>query len=99
MSAHVKGLAAAALLLAMGACGDAPEPAREDADATGVSDTAAPAWVVELAEVADAIEARPSAADSILAAHEMNRGVLDSLMYEVAGDAELTAAYQGARRR
>ncbi|MHB1191877.1 MAG: hypothetical protein ACYC6F_02430 [Longimicrobiales bacterium] len=97
MSALPKSLAAAALLLALGACGDAPERAREDA--TVADDTAAPAWVVGLAEVADAIEALPAAADSVLATHDMTRGVFDSLMYEVASNAELTAAYQEARRR
>lgn len=40
-----------------------------------------------------------AAADSILAAHDMSRARLDSLLYRIAGDPALTEAYQAARNR
>ncbi|MDX1674876.1 MAG: hypothetical protein R3314_08790 [Longimicrobiales bacterium] len=83
--------------IAVGACGDAPEeagPGTAEAEAEAV-----PAWVGEVAVVANAIEARPMAVDSILAAHEMTRATLDSLLYEIAEDPTLTAAYREARDR
>lgn len=79
--------------LAAIACGEAPET-----EADPMSE-AAPGWVDSVAMVANAIEARPAAADSILAAHEMSRARLDSLLYQIAGDPALTDAYQAARNR
>ena len=104
MSAFMKTGLAVVLTLGLAACGDAPEQAESDAygaygepDATETQPV--PAWVGEVAVVANAIEARPSAADSILEAHEMTRATLDSLLYEVAEDPVLTAAYREARDR
>ena len=50
------------------------------------------------ATVARAIDAAPSSADSILAAHGLTRDGLDSLMYAIAADSAKTAAYTAARR-
>lgn len=86
------GILTAAALGAPG-CGDAPEA---DTEATV---EAVPAWVDTVAMLADAIEARPGTIDSVLSAHGMTRTRLDSLLYEIAGDPALTAAYQEARGR
>lgn len=59
----------------------------------------APAWVDSVAAVANALEARPEAVDSVLAAHDMRRTRLDSLLYEIAEDPALTAAYREVRGR
>ncbi len=56
-----------------------------------------PAPVAKAAKLASAIESNPEAADQILEDHEMNREDLDTLMYEIAADPELSAAYQAAR--
>ena len=90
----LRSVLAVGLLAAVAAgCGDAPDTGDEAVT------PAAPAWVDSVAAVADAIEARPGAADSILGAHGMRRARLDSLLYEIAADPALTAAYQEARGR
>ena len=86
-------LAAGLLVAVVAACGDAPEAGDE------MTTPSAPAWVDSVATVANALEARPSAADSILGAHGMRRARLDSLLYEIAADPALTEAYQAARTR
>lgn len=78
------------LVLACGQ-GDAPETAADDAVPEAVPAT--PEWVTELAEVASAIRARPDAVDSVLAAHDLTRAAFDSLIYRVAADHDLAAAY------
>lgn len=89
-------LAVLVLVAAVTACGDAPpEAGSEAAGETAV----VPEWVTEVAVVANAIEARPGAADSILEAHAMTRSRLDSLLYEIAEDPVLTGAYREARGR
>lgn len=93
------GLTALALTMALAACGDAPREAGEETGEGEPMAAPVPAWVGEVAGVANAIEARPAAADSILDAHEMTRATLDSLLYEVAADPALTAAYREARNR
>ncbi len=47
---------------------------------------------------ANAIQANPAAADSILAAHGLTRAGFDSLMYDVAADPALARAYTQAIR-
>ena len=85
----------AALLMIVGvlACGDAP------GDDGAAMDDPMPTWVDDVAQVANAIQARPAAADSILSANDMTRAQLDSLLYEIAEDPALTEAYQQARGR
>ena len=100
-------------ILAAVACGGAGDkdtakqadkaPAAEaapEAEAAPDAETAepeVPAQVAKAAKLADAIEADPESADQILADLEMNREDLDSLMFEIAADPLLSAAYQQAR--
>lgn len=86
----------ALLAMVLLACGDAPEQTEGEPAADTM---AVPEWVDEVAAVANAIEARPGASDSILQANDMTREQLDSLLYEVAADPTLTQAYQAARGR
>ena len=51
------------------------------------------------AAVANAIAARPSAADSILTAAGMTRDTFQTLMYEIAADSAMSAAYAAAKTR
>lgn len=89
-------------LVALAACGDATDrPSDADLPATE-TETAAPAvpeWVQRVAMVANAIEDRVVAADSILAANDMTRSEFESRLYDIAADPVLTAAYEGARAR
>jgi hypothetical protein len=93
MSILRRALLTLALPAVFTACGDtADRPAEAD-------ETAVPAWIDHVAAAANDIQARPQAADSILAAYGMTRMVFDSLIYEVAADPALTDAYQEARGR
>lgn len=98
MTTPLRAVMVLAMVTAVSACGDAPDQPATSGDES--SDAAAvPTWVEDVAAVANAIEAQPAAADSILAAHDMTRVTFDSLIYEVAADSALTAAYEQARRR
>lgn len=50
------------------------------------------------ATVAREISGAPDQADEILGKHGLDRDKLDALMFEIAGDADLTQAYMAARR-
>jgi hypothetical protein len=50
------------------------------------------------ATVAREISGAPDQADEILAKHSLDRDKLDTLMFEIAGDPDLTKAYMAARR-
>jgi hypothetical protein len=50
------------------------------------------------ATVAREISGAPDQADEILGKHGLDRDKLDALMFEIAGDPELTQAYMAARR-
>ncbi len=91
MKRYAAVLGAAVLI----ACGES-QPA---ADQAAQEMTSPPAWVGSVARVANAIERTPAAADSILAANDMTRAAFDSLMYEVAADPALTAAYEALRTK
>lgn len=58
-----------------------------------------PDWLHDVASVVIAIESQPGAADSILGEHGLTRTAFEALIYDVAADAELTAAYEEARRQ
>ena len=88
-------LMALLLMVALAACGDEEPP--EDRIEIQMGST--PDWVIEVAGVADAIEAQPEATDSILVAHDMTRAELDSLLYVIAEDTVLIATYRDARDR
>lgn len=85
------------IVLLMGACGGEPDAPDIPAATSDVA-MSPPAWVSELAEMANAIEAAPASADSILSAHDMARATFDSLVYEVAADPTLSAAFEALRR-
>jgi len=50
------------------------------------------------ATVAREISGAPDQADEILGKYGLDRDKLDALMFEIAGDADLTQAYMAARR-
>jgi len=80
----------------------APEAA-PDADAGKPADSGPPAdapdgRVALAATVAREISSAPERADEILGKHGLDRDKLDALMFEIAGDPELTRAYMAARR-
>ena len=54
--------------------------------------------VLLAATVAREISGAPDRADEILGKHGLDRDKLDVLMFEIAGDPELTRAYMAARR-
>ena len=87
-------LAAAALFA--GACGT--EQQQAETETVTVAAEALPPEVARAVAVARGLEANPAAADSILAANGLTVGGLDSLMYVIAADSALTAAYTNALR-
>ncbi len=73
-----------------------PDP-EKPADKAPVVD--AKAEKVKLAAtVAREISGAPDQADEILGKHGLDRDKLDALMFEIAGDADLTQQYMAARR-
>lgn len=50
------------------------------------------------AAVAREISAAPEQADEVLRKHGLDRDRLDAIMFEIAGDPEMTKAYMAARR-
>lgn len=58
-----------------------------------------PDWLADVASVVIAIESQPGAANSILGEHGLTRTAFEALIYDVAADPELTAAYEEARRQ
>lgn len=87
-------------LVALASCGDtADRPSDTDLPATEAAAPAVPEWVTRVAMVANAIEDRAVAADSILAANDMTRDEFESRLYDIAADPVLTAVYEGARLR
>ncbi len=50
------------------------------------------------ATIAKEISGAPDKADEILGKHGLDREKLDAMMFEIAGDRELTEAYMAARR-
>lgn len=86
---------AAGLVLA--ACGGGERPATSEG-AAATQSVAVPAEVQTALAVASAIQAAPQRADSILAAHGLTAAGFDSLMYRIAGDSALRAAFNAARQ-
>jgi hypothetical protein len=87
-------LAAAALFA--GACGT--EQQQAETETAPVAAEALPPEVARAVAVARGLEANPAAADSILTANGLTVTGLDSLMYRIAQDSALTAAYTNALR-
>ena len=61
------------------------------------ADASASDPVVKAAMTANAIKARPAAADSILAAAGYTRDSFQKLMYEIAADSAKSATYAAAK--
>jgi len=85
----------AVLLLAAIGCGQGGEKA----DTTVSVATSATDRAVTAAAVANAIAANPSAADSILQAAGYTPAGFQELMYDIAADSAMSAAYAAARAR
>jgi uncharacterized lipoprotein YajG len=89
-------LACAAALIA--ACGSGSKAQEQQTSAPPAAEQTMPPADVQLAvSVAQAIDAAPTKVDSILAAHNLTREGLDSLMYTIAADSAKAAAYTAAR--
>lgn len=88
-------LAAAALMVA--ACGTGQQQAESEPAAAPAAEVLPPE-VQKAVAVARGLETNPAAADSILAAHGLTPAGLDSLMYLIAADSALSAAYTNALR-
>ena len=87
-----------ALLLAAAACGSG----EKKSDTTAAATTpAAPASsrARTAAAVANAIEANPAKADSILKAAGYTRDSFQQAMYEIAADSAMSADYAAAKKR
>lgn len=80
-------------LLAIASCDDTKEEAKPPA----AEAAAVPAEVRLALTVAKGISANPTAADSVLGAHGLTRGGLDSLLYNIAVDSVKSALYNAAR--
>jgi len=88
----------AALCLLAASCGGGEKPA--PASMAGDQPAAIPAAmerVAEAARVANAIEGLPGSADSILKAAGHTPESFERLMYEIAADSAMSAAYAAAR--
>lgn len=70
------------------------EPAAAEAGPRRIPD-----WLHDVASVVIAIESQPGAANSILGEHGLTRTAFEAMIYEVAADPELTAAYEEARKQ
>jgi hypothetical protein len=80
----------AVVVLLASAC--APEQQQGETETVPAAETLPPE-VARAAAVARGIQANPAAADSILAANGLTAAGLDSLMYTIAADSALSAAY------
>ena len=90
----MKAICTAALLLASVACARG-----DDASSERAADTSAAARATTAAAVANAIAAKPAAADSILRAAGYTPEQFEQLMYDIAADSAMSAAYAAARTR
>jgi hypothetical protein len=88
-------LAVAALVAA--ACGTDQRQGESEPAPAATADVLPPEVATAVA-VARGLEANPAAADSILAANGLTAAGLDSLMYVIAADSVLSAAYANALR-
>jgi hypothetical protein len=89
MNAPLRRLALGTALILAAACG------RSDGRTAGAS---AMTPVDRAVAVAQAIQARPTAADSILAAHGLTRDGFDALLYDIAADSAWARTYTEAIR-
>jgi hypothetical protein len=91
-----------AMIISFGAACGAEAPKTDPAAAPGApveAEAAAPLdpRVAKAVEVADAIASAPEDADAILEKHGLDRDKLDAMLFEIARDPALSAAYKTAR--
>ena len=96
MTRGLIGCLAVAGFLAAG-CGTEQQQAETESAPMAAAE-ALPPEVARAVAVARGIEANPAAADSVLAANGLTMAGLDSLMYVIAQDSALSAAYANAIR-
>ncbi len=89
----MKTICIAALILTAVACARGDDTSNERAAA----DTTAAGRATTAAAVANAIAAKPTAADSILRAAGYTPEQFEQLMYDIAADSGMSAAYAAAR--
>ena len=85
----------AALLLATVGCAGSE---KKD-DTTALAAAPAPSRARTAASVANAIEANPAGADSILRAAGYTRDSFQQVMYEIAADSAMSAEYAAAKKQ
>lgn len=91
----IRLLTALSLLMVSAACaGD-----DDMTDTSAARDTSMAGRATSAAAVANAIAANPTAADSILRAAGYSREAFEQLMYDIAADSAMSAAYAAARSR
>ena len=91
----IRLLTALSLLMVSAACaGD-----DDMRDTSAARDTSMAGRATSAAAVANAIAANPTAADSILRAAGYSREAFEQLMYDIAADSAMSAAYAAARSR
>jgi len=99
MTRHVSGYLVLAGVLALGCAGERQAETETGMEAAPAAEAAAlPPAVARAVAVARGIEANPAATDSVLAANGLTAAGLDSLMYTIAADSALSAAYTDALR-
>lgn len=91
----IRRISAATLLLLAAACAGGDD--RRDTNAA--ADTTAAGRARSAAAVANAIAAKPEAADSILKAAGHTPEEFEALMYDIASDSAMSAAYAAAKSR
>ena len=84
-----------AMLVTIAACAGGDKKS----DTTAVAGTPAGNRARTAASVANAIEANPAGADSILRAAGYTRDSFQQAMYEIAGDSAMSAEYAAAKKQ
>jgi hypothetical protein len=85
----------AVVLLATAACAGG----EKKSDTTAVATAPATSRARTAASVANAIEAKPASADSILRAAGYTRDSFQQAMYEIAADSAMSADYAAAKKQ
>ena len=88
-----RALSSLALVLATVAC----TAGHDASDTTAARDTTAAGRARSAAAIANAIAAKPAAADSILRAAGYTAEEFEQLMYDIAADSAMSAAYATAK--
>ena len=84
------------VVLTVAACGRGDRASSIPAEAERAAEL--PPIVQTAVAVAQGIDATPTRADSVLAAHGLTAAGFDSVMYEIAADSALRAAFAAGRR-